>query len=1067
MVEVNSMGDFDEFLPYRVPRVDKVNSKVLEAFTNLAQEFYQTTGEPLSVTDSFRTYEEQASAHASKPKLALPAGSSRHEVGDALDIDQGQIAKLGVGPWQEMLGRHGFTLPALSKGETWHIELSRGEQKAEKIAAKVSVPDDFAEFLPKKVPENDFAAFMPKAEAAAPQVPEEPIVDAGLPEATFSQVPDPIKTALGGAATTGARGVATVLGAPHEYITKPLIEKPLDYLLQKAGVPTTQETPMGAMLTPGEFGQVGGPPIEGTIQAPLRDLAVTGAGLAADLPVYGALSKIARLLTPSKKLGELIPPVESAGPSLESQLKEGIIQAYANKSYPPFPLSEKLTPLTTEKYISALNRENEASIALAPTQWSREKGKFMYGGGPSTEEIKAFAQNALNEGAPLLTVVGQVANKFKISPEAAYSALKGGLSSGKTISPPTLGVVPTSVPTSMADLKPVADIDARVLGEFSLEPKPYQFDRLDKVMPGTKDTVYWPQKLNEKLGLEEVQAIEKTNRALESSLPKGSSEAIMLNAIARQKGGPDVLKAMGIENLPKLLPEQEAALGQFRTNFDNLFVRFNEARVAAGKEPINKVENYFTFFRRLEDARKDGLNILTEKKEFFNPRVGDLDYSTRRVKSDLPLVTDAFKVFRNYVREVVPWIHEAPHLAEVANLSKSLLETQPNLSFALGRWVNNIQGIDIPRRLGALDAPLGNMVKHVSSATLGGNVSSALTQPFSLVETYTMVGPKHFAIGLAKSLNPAEIKRALNVSTILKTRNFDVSVADSMERMISDNLAKQARRGVTAASYIPLKSIDAKAAQVTWLSAESRAIAHGMDDPIKYADDIVLKTQGSGALSDISDIQTHTTGKFLTMFQTFVINNFKFLAKDVLGIKNPDLTKREQLRRVINYVVGAGIANSVADEIGMPTPIPSPIKAAQTSLNKGERGLDVVKAAGLELAQKLPIIGGRARFGSSSILGPGASFVENALSGQESLPIVAGKLAGIPGTNQFRKLLPMLSGDEESNVENWKAALLGRTQEQYEERRGSVVEAPEKRFMKGLREPIDNSIEDLLDLMGR
>lgn len=611
---------------------------------------------------------------------------------------------------------------------------------------------------------------------------------------------------------------------------------------------------------------------------------------------------------------------------------------------------------------------------------------------------------------------------------------------------------------------PIKDMDAQIAGGFSLETKPYMFDRIDRALPGAKDSIYWPHKLNEKTGLEEVQLLEAQSRQIEKALPRGSSEAIMLNAIARQKGGPRVLEAMGITEIPKLSPEQEGGLGRLRETFDELFTRFNQARVAAGKEPIDKVENYFTFFRRLDEAKQENLNILTQRKEFFNPRVEDLDFATKRVRSDLALVTDAFKVFRNYIRGVVPWIHQAPHLSEVAKLSKSLGATHPNLSYSLGRWVDNIQGIDMPLQLGALDKPLRKLTNNVSVATLGGYVRSALAQPASLVGSAGELGPRYLAQGIAESVVPSRVRFALENSKVLKTREFDVSIVDAMERMIGDTLAGRIKRGATAASYMPLRAMDAQAARATWLGAYKRGVNKGFDDPFKYADEVVLKTQGSAASSDIADIQTHALGKLATQFQTFVINDFKYIQKEIFGIKNPDITKREQLRKAINYVVAGALVNSLADEAGIPTPIPSPIKAMKGAREEDKEGLDVLKAGGAELLQKVPIVGGAARFGGS-YAGPMVNFAERIGKGQETIPFAAAKLAGIPGVNQLQKLLPMIVGDEESNIENWKAALAGKTQERYEEERGTKDLSPEKRFMQGVREPVDSSLEELLQLL--
>lgn len=126
--------------PWRLPRAERVHPELRSQFENLAADFYQQTGVPLRVTDSFRTSEEQADLYRRKPGLAVPAGRSRHEFGEALDIDQDQINKYGKDKWIALTEHHGFVLPALaSKGEFWHIERPRFT-KAEKIASTSSRP---------------------------------------------------------------------------------------------------------------------------------------------------------------------------------------------------------------------------------------------------------------------------------------------------------------------------------------------------------------------------------------------------------------------------------------------------------------------------------------------------------------------------------------------------------------------------------------------------------------------------------------------------------------------------------------------------------------------------------------------------------------------------------------------------------------------------------------------------------------------------------------------------------------------------------------------------------------
>lgn len=99
-------------------------TRLQRAFQNqlkaLAEDFYKTYQKPLVLTDTVRTDAEQAQAHRAKPTLALPAGhpNAMHPKGLAVDVDFSDASQLTP----QMLNRHNLCRPALSKGETWHIE---------------------------------------------------------------------------------------------------------------------------------------------------------------------------------------------------------------------------------------------------------------------------------------------------------------------------------------------------------------------------------------------------------------------------------------------------------------------------------------------------------------------------------------------------------------------------------------------------------------------------------------------------------------------------------------------------------------------------------------------------------------------------------------------------------------------------------------------------------------------------------------------------------------------------------------------------------------------------------
>jgi|GEM_PF-1585066 Rod binding domain-containing protein len=101
-------------------RFNRLQSAFQKQLKGLAKEFFNTYHTPLVLTDTVRTYEEQAQAHQAKPTLALSADNphAMHPKGLAVDVDFGQSRKITP----EMLARNGLYRPALSKGETWHLE---------------------------------------------------------------------------------------------------------------------------------------------------------------------------------------------------------------------------------------------------------------------------------------------------------------------------------------------------------------------------------------------------------------------------------------------------------------------------------------------------------------------------------------------------------------------------------------------------------------------------------------------------------------------------------------------------------------------------------------------------------------------------------------------------------------------------------------------------------------------------------------------------------------------------------------------------------------------------------
>ena len=174
---------------------------------------------------------------------------------------------------------------------------------------------------------------------------------------------------------------------------------------------------------------------------------------------------------------------------------------------------------------------------------------------------------------------------------------------------------------------------------------------------------------------------------------------------------------------------------------------------------------------------------------------------------------------------------------------------------------------------------------------------------------------------------------------------------------------------------------------------------------IRYADDVVTKTQASGAPGELAPIQYTSIGKTATMFQTFVINNWNFLVHDVVGA-GTNATVGEVMPKILRYVVGAAAVNMIFEDVmGVKSPLPRPIKSFMDSMEQDNTAMDVFIDTAKELIEPIPILG-NARYGSNPF-GPlvqkaGEAFEQldsDKRSGVRALELT-GNALGIPGTGQ-------------------------------------------------------------------
>lgn len=110
---------------------ERLRADAAVAFVRLAAAYQETWGEPICLTDGYRTLGEQQQLRRIKPRYAARPGSSEHGWGLAVDLSCGvQSFRSPRHTWMvDNAGAHGWFLPEWaqrggSRPEPWHWEYS-------------------------------------------------------------------------------------------------------------------------------------------------------------------------------------------------------------------------------------------------------------------------------------------------------------------------------------------------------------------------------------------------------------------------------------------------------------------------------------------------------------------------------------------------------------------------------------------------------------------------------------------------------------------------------------------------------------------------------------------------------------------------------------------------------------------------------------------------------------------------------------------------------------------------------------------------------------------------------
>lgn len=401
-----------------------------------------------------------------------------------------------------------------------------------------------------------------------------------------------------------------------------------------------------------------------------------------------------------------------------------------------------------------------------------------------------------------------------------------------------------------------------------------------------------------------------------------------------------------------------------------------------------------------------------------------------------PIELDALHVFQHYASKAIPNIMISPVVTKARNLSNKmtatdatgkkievhLAETNPQLYTWLQEFTDTISGKPEPSSILWVHPETASKIRRLSRnigiAMMVGNVGTLLKQPGAFMLAGSELGVRWLAQGMAANLDPKWRKFAMDESAHLLSRTYDVALdapSYGFTKKVSATQDWIADKGMK-----PIQLLDREVAQATWLAAYMKARAKGQaefkgvganpetlagkgkmshDEAVRYADETTIRTQGSAAKQDISRIQRNALGRSLSLFQTFGINQYGYLVRDVLGLRNPDMSKAQVATKAIRFIAWAGMINTFYEVfLGMDAPFAAPVTAAYDALTDTKGKKSVAHGVGMEIASMLPYMGS-VKFGKSPF---GANF--------QLIEDIAHTVAGTPGGKGAYDIMAKLGG---------------------------------------------------------
>jgi hypothetical protein len=457
---------------------------------------------------------------------------------------------------------------------------------------------------------------------------------------------------------------------------------------------------------------------------------------------------------------------------------------------------------------------------------------------------------------------------------------------------------------------------------------------------------------NERFYRRAIRSIEHEVTNLRKEYSENDMRNVVANLYSMTPEGRQLNTHNGVVPRP-MTPEQRQLRNIITASLESMFKLVNDVRAVTGKDPMHHVANYFPHIRAFSVRDKLGLSDIKMTgsaaditNAFRTHATTPFPYEKMRRGGFYSADYDGFTIWENYLKSAHRYIAISPITSKVNELihrempnvltgkgSWSMIEKNPQLADFLQTWADGIIGVSPaiwdkfitdPKRQTLARRILRTITHNASASVMAYNIGSALRQFGALNNSYVALGEKYLAVGIAEMLTPGRHTFANETSNILDTRSLadtDIAIMHAFARKDPLEIAVALRD----LGFWPHNKIDKLVSEITWLGAYRMATDMKLKGKAarNFADNILVKTQGSTMPGELAAVQRNDLGQAITPLQTFTISQFNFMWHEMFK-KATDLKGGIGLLRWMGGLMVMYIIYEKMLNINSPLPSPSP-----------------------------------------------------------------------------------------------------------------------------------------------